>query len=102
MKRIGAIVLMLCLLMLSAAGCTSETSAVLGAVVTEIAGQTVTVEVTQAIPEESFVAAAELTLSKEPSDTLCVGDNIRIRFSGKSTKSNPAKLIGVTGIEIIL
>ena len=84
------------------AGCGKQSDeAVLKGTVTALQEQTAIIEVADANPDESYVSRAEIPVSDELAEKLSVGSQVKITFSGKSDKQNPAQLYGIIQVEVV-
>lgn len=87
-------------LMLTGCGKQSD-EAVLKGTVAALQEQTAIIEVTDANPDDSYVSRAEIPVSDELAEKLLVGSQVKITFSGKSDKQNPAQLYGIIQVEVV-
>lgn len=83
-------------------GCGKQSDeAVLKGMVAALQEQTAIIEVTDADPDDSYVSRAEIPVSDELAEKLLVGSQVKITFSGKSDKQNPAQLYGIIQVEVV-
>lgn len=83
-------------------GCGKQSGeAVLKGTVYALQEQTAIVEVTEADPKESYVSRAEIPVPDELAEKLSVGSQVKITFSGKSDKQNPAQLYDIIRVEVV-